>query len=97
MVLENEHSSNHYGSELIEDILSYLKQKSSRNYILVLTGINTGFRISDILKLRVRDVTGTHITIREKKTRKEKSILITPELKRELKEYIKDMALMSTF
>lgn len=56
--------------------------------MLFLTGINTGFRISDVLKLRVRDVQGTHIYVREKKTKKEKLILITPELKREMKWYV---------
>lgn len=74
--------------DIIADIKVYLKQLNMRNYMLILTGINTGFRISDIIKLRVRDVLGTHISIREKKTKKEKLILITPELKRELKVYI---------
>lgn len=74
--------------DIISDIKVYLKATNERNYILFLTGINTGLRISDILKLRVRDVKGTHISIREKKTNKEKRILITPELKRELNFYI---------
>jgi integrase len=76
--------------ELIADILDYLRPHP-RNYMLFLTGINTGLRISDLLRLRVRDVVGkTHITIREKKTNKEKSTKITVELKRALVEYIKD-------
>ena len=62
--------------ELLEDILDFLRQTNLRNYIFFLTGINTGFRVSDFLKFRVRDVTGTHISIREK-TGKEKRI-ITP-------------------
>jgi len=74
--------------EIISDIKVYLKDSEHRNFILFITGIYTGFRISDILKLRVRDVTGTHISIREKKTKKEKLILIPPELKRELRAYI---------
>ncbi|MFD2614483.1 site-specific integrase [Paenibacillus gansuensis] len=78
-------------AEIINDILDHLNQTNKRNYLLFLTGINTGFRISDILKLRVRDVQGTHITIREKKTRKEKSILITTNLKRELRLYTEGM------
>ena len=42
-----------------------------RRYLLWLTGIYTGRRISDILKLRVRDVLGqTNVAIREKKTGK---------------------------
>jgi integrase len=77
-------------AELIEDILDYLENTSSRNYLLFQTGINTGFRISDLLRLRVRDVLGTHISIREKKTGKEKRIEITPELKQAFATHIKD-------
>jgi len=75
--------------EILGDIKDHLRETNARNYILFLLGINTGLRISDILRLRVRDVAGTHISLREKKTKKEKRILITPELKRELQEFIK--------
>lgn len=51
-------------------------------------GIFTGLRVSDLLRLRVKDVTGTHISIREKKTKKQRRILIAPELKKELQSYI---------
>lgn len=74
--------------EIISDIKDHLKDTNYRNYLMFLIGINTGLRISDILKLRVRDVIGTHISITEKKTRKQKRILITAELKRELVPYI---------
>lgn len=74
--------------ETIREIKVRLKAKRERDYMLFLTGINSGLRISDILKLRVRDVTGTHISMREQKTGKQKLILITPELKRELKKYV---------
>lgn len=73
--------------EIIADIKDYLRGTNDRNYMLFLTGISLGLRISDILRLRVRDVLGTHIHIREKKTKKEKLVLIPPELKRELKRY----------
>lgn len=76
--------------EIIKDIMDHLKDTNYRNYIMFLVGINTGLRISDILRLRIRDVTGTHISITEKKTRKQKRTLITPELKRELAPYIAD-------
>ncbi|WP_218014648.1 tyrosine-type recombinase/integrase, partial [Bacillus toyonensis] len=56
-----------------------------RNYILFVMGINTGLRISDILKLKVGDVQGSHISMREMKTGKQKRIQITSALKRELK------------
>lgn len=70
--------------------LEYFKEKSLRNYILFIMGINTGLRISDILKLKVGDVKGSHISIREKKTGKQKRIQITAALKRELKWFIEE-------
>ncbi|HDT6579026.1 TPA: site-specific integrase [Bacillus cereus] len=71
--------------EQIQQIKEYLKEKNERNYILFVMGINTGLRISDILKLKVGDVQGSHISLREMKTGKQKRIQITSSLKRELK------------
>lgn len=63
-----------------------------RNYMLFLVGINTGLRISDILKLRVSDVRNqTHITMKEQKTGKRKKIKITG-IAEELDDYIENMA-----
>jgi integrase len=76
--------------DTVTEIKEHLKETNQRNYILFLLGINTGLRISDILKLRVRDVAGWHITIREQKTGKHKKIRITKQLKKELREYCKD-------
>lgn len=53
-------------------------------------GINTGLRISDILKLKVGDVKGSHISMREQKTGKQKRIQVTAALKRELKWFIEE-------
>ncbi|MEC5308779.1 site-specific integrase [Bacillus thuringiensis] len=71
--------------EQIQQIKEYLKEKNARNYILFVMGINTGLRVSDILKLKVGDVQGSHISMREMKTGKQKRIQITSSLKRELK------------
>lgn len=54
--------------EIVADIKVYLKESNARNFIMFLLGVDTGLRICDVLKLRVRDVTGTHIEVREKKT-----------------------------
>lgn len=75
--------------ELLEEIKEYLKETSDRNYILFLLGIHTGFRISDILRLRVRDVQGWDIFIREKKTKKVKEVKMPGELKKAMRDYIK--------
>ncbi|WP_197229019.1 site-specific integrase [Bacillus thuringiensis] len=71
--------------EQIQQIKEYLKEKNARNYILFVMGINTGLRISDILKLKVGDLKGSHISMREMKTGKQKRIQITAALKRELR------------
>lgn len=76
-------------TDKVEEVKQFLKEENERNYILFLIGINTGLRISDILKLRVIDVKEElHIVIREKKTEKQKWIRMTPQLRRELAQYI---------
>ncbi|SFI02701.1 MULTISPECIES: site-specific integrase [unclassified Bacillus (in: firmicutes)] len=74
--------------EQIQQIKEYLKEKSERNYILFVVGVNTGLRISDILKLKIGDLNGSHISMREMKTGKQKRIQITAALRRELKWFI---------
>lgn len=80
--------------EKIFDMADYLKCKNIKNprdYVMFMFGIYTGLRISDILKLRVRDVRDKDsIYIREMKTGKEKQFSINSELKPIIKEYIKD-------
>jgi integrase len=75
--------------DLIQEIKKWLKEKSDRNYILFLFGINTGMRISDILKLRVKDVEGWSVFVREGKTKKLKEVRMPPELKKAVREYSK--------
>ncbi len=76
--------------EVIEMIKEDLRRTNERNYILFVLGINTGLRIYDILKLKVGDLKGGYISLREKKTNKQKLFKITPDLKRELSWYLKD-------
>ncbi|WP_020059114.1 site-specific integrase [Bacillus sp. 123MFChir2] len=76
--------------EKIQQIKEYLKEKSERNYILFVVGVNTGLRISDILKLKIGDLKGSHISMREMKTGKQKRIQITAALRRELKWFIEE-------
>ena len=72
----------------VEDIALYLKKNSERNYIMFRLGIYSGLRISDILRLKVKDVSNkSYINIREKKTGKQKLFPINPTLKNELKNY----------
>lgn len=61
-------------TEQIQQIKDYLKEKNERNYILFVMGINTGLRISDILKLKVGDLKGKYISMREMKTGKQNEL-----------------------
>lgn len=75
----------------ILDIQEYLKRTNERNYMLFIIGIYTGLRISDILKLKVKDVKEKrYIYIREKKTSKQNIIEINKFLEKEFKWYCSD-------
>lgn len=77
----------------IQAMKDYLSSWNEKYYMLFLLGINTGFRVGDILKLKVKDVQGWHIKVREQKTGKYKSIKMTRPLKNELREFVKDKEL----
>lgn len=77
--------------DLVLDVADFLKSRNQRDYVLFMFGIYTGLRISDILKLRVRDVRGKdYVYIREKKTGKEKRFPINAELKPVIEGYTKE-------
>lgn len=75
--------------EKIEDMKWSLKHWcSERDYILFLLGINSGLRVSDLLKLTVMEVRRKQkITVREGKTRKTRDIYLT-NIYAELNAYI---------
>lgn len=73
------------------------KHPNKRNYALIIAGLNTALRISDILKLRWEDVYNEdtmdfrqHIDISEKKTGKDTSICINNNLKEALYIYMSE-------
>ncbi|HDK7182962.1 TPA: site-specific integrase [Clostridium botulinum] len=81
-------------TQKVRDIQEYLKRTNERNYILFITGVYTGLRISDILKLKVQDVKGKRfIYLREKKTSKQNIIEINKLLEKEYKWYCSDKEL----
>lgn len=78
----------------IETIKWILKQKSLRDYCLFVLGINSGLRISDLLRLQICDVSEkgkpkNRIRLREKKTNKFKDFPISDNAKSAIKEYLK--------
>lgn len=56
-------------------ISAYLKGKSSRDYLITKQQLNTAFRISDVLKLKVSDVLTTNGEFKDLLTVKEKKLL----------------------
>lgn len=77
----------------IQDILA---QDSYRNLLLFCIGVNSGLRISDILKLNVSDVKDKdYISLIEKKTKKYKKLPINNKLKQMFKVYTKNKPLNS--
>lgn len=78
-------------TDVLQDMCNYLEETNIRDYLLFMCGIYTGLRISDILKLRVKDVKNKDfISLKEKKTGKQKIIKINPILKRAFKKYLSD-------
>lgn len=81
--------------EMIEQIELFYQNKNKRDHIMFLLGIYTGIRISDILRLKVKDLKNkNYLKINESKTRRkklnERTIKIHPVLKRELKKFLQD-------
>ena len=81
--------------EALHSFRDYYKdtRPNPRNYSLIVTGLNTAFRISDLLSLRWRDVCRTdgvlrdHICITEQKTGKTRSVPINAVLRQTLTSY----------
>lgn len=77
----------------IEEIKSYLKESGTRDLLLFTMGINTGLRISDLLKLKISDVRGkSHVEINEQKTGKIKRFPLLGNLQSMIEEYIRGKA-----
>ena len=73
----------------IRKIKSILLSRNYRDYLFFEVGINTGLRISDILKLKVSDIRGKYyIELKEQKTGKLKKFRMNSVLRAELENYI---------
>jgi integrase len=74
----------------IESMKKYLKGQNMRDYLLFVLGINSGLRISDLLKLMVDEVKDKdRISIREQKTGKAKDFPLSETCKKAIAEYLK--------
>lgn len=77
----------------IEAMKKVLKANSLRDYCMFTLGINSGLRISDLLRLTISDVMdgkklNDRITIREKKTGKTKDFPLGKSSRKALMEYL---------
>lgn len=77
----------------LEAVKGYLRGKNKRDYLLFMVGISSALRISDILRLKVKDVwTGKkpveYVDLHEKKTGKYKRFPVTPNLSKAIKDYM---------
>ena len=84
-------------TKTIKNMRAILKSQSTRNELLFILGINVGLRISDILKLKVRDLTKSntkapkdYVIITEIKTRKTKKFYIGDIVKKVIENYMKE-------
>ena len=70
-----------------------LQNSSYRNYFLFYFGINTGLRISDILRLRVKDVRGKDVMkIKMEKTETTVEVYFNTVLQQEIAKYTSNRA-----
>lgn len=79
------------GKKQIKDIANYLKGKNEKYYIMFLIGVQSGLRVSNVLKLTVRDIDSmSSRKIREKKTSKTRFLYLNGRTEREIQKYIRN-------
>jgi len=82
------------GTKDINAMKTYLKSKSLRDWALFVLGINSALRISDLLNLKISDVTDENgkikdrVILKEQKTSKSKNFPLNDNVKSALKEYL---------
>ena len=79
----------------LEAMKSFLKGKDTRDYLMLMVGISSALRISDILRLKTKDIwTGKKpqefIMLNEKKTGKAKRFPITKNLNKAIIQFMKE-------
>ena len=75
-----------------------MSRPNSRNYLLIIIGLNTALRVSDIIQLKWQDVYNLstdscreHITLLEQKTGKKSSIFLNNKVISAIREYKQDL------
>ena len=75
-------------NKLIKDVMEVYK-KGSKQYLLLAYSLNTGLRISDILRSNVKDSLAGIWKDREEKTGKEKLVELNPKLQLLIRDFVK--------
>ena len=76
----------------MREAIALNNRNSARDLLLFTIGLNTGLRISDIVKLQVKDVYGKkEILLRETKTNKKQMMPLSESLQREITNYVDTM------
>lgn len=77
----------------IAQMREYLNDKSERDYMMFVMGINLGLRIGDLTKIKVGQVLGSHLYLIEEKREKRRECFINAQLRKELDIYIESRGL----
>lgn len=82
----------HYKDKIKNSRTPKQKTRNIRNFMIFYFPIHTGLRAGDFLILKVNQVKNKNgFKIKERKTKKTNDVEIPPNLKRELKKYVKGM------
>lgn len=73
--------------KVVKDVMEVYK-KGSKQYLLLAYSLNTGLRISDILRANVKDSLAGIWKDREEKTNKEKLLHLNPKLQLLIRDYV---------
>ncbi len=80
-------------TELIEQIQLMLKEQSMRDFLIFSIGIHCGLHLNDLLLLKVKDLRSKNqVTIKEKRTGKNKSFLISHQMMDWIRSYAENKA-----
>ena len=72
-----------------EDVKKIKEVAKGRNKILLEIGFNTGLRVSDLLKLKAKDIFDyKHVNLQEQKTKKNRKVSLNPKVKELVEIYI---------
>ncbi len=73
---------------VIDGLKFYFKNRSMRDYLFFCIGIYSGLRVSDLCRLRVGMVRGTHVVMTETKNKNKKKFIIHPNIRQDLDRFI---------